>query len=350
MITKIFFNLGAVLMIFFSFSAHAEYSHLGSEAEQRAAESWNKNHPHPNHLDWKVLRPFGEAEKTGFVAITAENNFELPALREAIAKNLPPDVTLVVYVTTAQQAAGVQKVLGAFLNSDRLKFLKVPATGDRLWARDALPFPVYFAPGSTFGLVASRYPQNFDPNPAVADAFGLPMVRTQQFFRGGNLLFDVDAHCFAENVNEVAYLKQPSRFFKDYFGCASITLLKHEGGIGDIDERIKILNDHRVLTDNDNYARIFQGLGYDVRRIPSTGFNGETYMNTLLVNGTIFVPQMGLASDSAAVRSYRDLGFTAVPVFTKSLADRGDGNIHCVTMNYPPGTFRASTEGDNFIE
>jgi hypothetical protein len=236
-----------------------------------------------------------------------------------------------------------------------LKFLTVPAGDDEVWGRDSLPFPVYLQPptGSStpvLGLVASLYPQNFDPNEAVDKAFGIPMTNTQQYFRGGNLLFDLKANCFAENANEVADLSDPQSFFKQYFGCATVTLLDHAGGLGDIDERLKFLEGNKVLTDNDGYANILKGRGYDVYRIPQTGADRETYMNTLLVNGTLFVPQMGIASDQAAIKAYQDLGFKTVPVYTRSMADDGDGNIHCVTMNYPPATFTPSSRGPQFVE
>jgi agmatine/peptidylarginine deiminase len=62
-------------------------------------------------------------------------------------------------------------------------------------------------------------------------------------------------------------------------------------------------------------------------------------MNTLLVNGTVFVSPNGTATDADALEAYRALDPTAIPVFTREMAEQGHGNIHCVTMNYPPGSF-----------
>lgn len=73
-------------------------------------------------------------------------------------------------------------------------------------------------------------------------------------------------------------------------------------------------------------------------------------MNALVVNGTAFVPQMGLSSDARALDAYRAVGLKPVGVYTKDLADYGEGNIHCVTMNYPKGTFTESTLGPEFVE
>jgi hypothetical protein len=145
-------------------------------------------------------------------------------------------------------------------------------------------------------------------------------------------------------------MNDPTGFFTQYFGCSSVALLKQEGGIGDIDERVKFLGDQNVLTDNDNYAAIFKSKGYTVHMIPRTGDEFETYMNTLYVNGTIFVPQMGIASDKAALDAYRALGFNPVGVVTRSMADNGHGNIHCATMNYPPGSFTPSLQGPDFVQ
>jgi hypothetical protein len=338
--------------------AHAAvvtHSHLGTRAQQDKARQWNRGYMSPmaEKVDWQVDHPFSETETTGYVAISSDDDFELPDLRAAIAKNLPANTTLIIYVADAGEVDGLKQKYSADLG-DRLKFVVVPenADADPIWARDSLPFPVYMKSqdGKTFGLVNSLYPQDFEPDAAVAKALSLPMVATHQYFRGGNLLIDSQHNCFAENVNEVADLNDPQSYFKNYFGCNSVNLLAQEGGIGDIDERIKFMDGMNALTDNDAYAKILQDKGYTVHRIPSTGADDETYMNTLLVNGTIFVPQMGIAADKKALDAYNALGLKAVGVMTKQLADDGLGNIHCVTMNYPPGTFTASLRGPDFVE
>ena len=339
--------------------AHAEKlarpSHLSTPAQREVARQWNRSFRQPlEGKAWPVARPFREAEVSGYVAIAGDSNYELPALREAIAKNLPANATMVIYIAAAGAAADLKAQYGKYLG-DRLKFLVVPedSGADPIWARDSLPFPVYLnsQEGKTSaGLVDSIYPQNFEPDGAFAKALELPMVATNQYYRGGNLQIDSQSNCIAENASEVADLKDPQTFFKQYFGCASVNLLKQEGGIGDIDERLKFLDGMMALTDNANYAAQLTQLGYTVVRIPSIDAEYETYMNTLLVNGTVFVPQMGLDSDKDALQAYEALGLKAVGVKTKALADEGLGNIHCVTMNYPPGVFTASVRGADFLE
>jgi hypothetical protein len=343
-----------VVLMLSSFSAFAANKHLGTPEQQRQAVEWNKGFMMPMSKtsgNWTAVRPFSEIETTGYVAIAGDDDFEMPDLRLAIAQNLPANASLIVYISIQSDANSIKAKLGQYLG-DRLKFLVVPESrnSDPIWARDSLPFPVYTS-ASTMGMVDSIYPQSFEPDAAVDQALGnVPMVSTHQYFRGGNLLYDLDGNCFSEDVNETAGLQDPQQFFTQYFGCKTVTLLKQEGGIGDIDERIKFLSGKVALTDDQTYAKLLTSKGYQVSMIPSTGADDETYMNTLVVNGTIFVPQMGIAADADAVAAYNKLGFKAVGVYTKELAVEGDGNIHCVTMNYPPGTFAASVRGSDFVE
>lgn len=345
-----YFTLMVLAVISSATFAAGKNTHLGTSEQQAAAIKWNRGHMRLlSDLNWQVQRPFSEIEKTGYVAISGDDIFELPQLREAIAKNLPADVTLVVYVGSNADVSALKADLGGALG-DRLKFLLVEEdfNADPIWARDSLPFPVHMQSG--FGLVNSLYPQSFEPDQDFQKALGYEMTSTGEYFRGGNLLFDMDGNCFSENVNETAGLNNPQQYLTQYFGCKSVTLLNQRGGIGDIDERIKFLTGKDVLTDDRDYADILAQKGYTVHMMPSTGRDDETYMNTLYVNGTVFVPQMKLPSDQSALDAYRALGMNPVGVVTKQMADQGAGNIHCVTMNYPPGSFVASPLGGDFIQ
>ena len=329
-------------------------THLGSIAQRQRAGAWNRAHSQPGMMrplgvTGTPFRPFSEIEETGYVAISGESEWELDDLRLAIVKNIPAPTVLVVYVNNTALASRLRSQYAKYLGPDRLKFLLVPRGSDEIWGRDALPFPVYLTPNS-FGLVDSIYPQNFEPDAAFSRSLSLPMRKTNLVFRGGNLLLDLDGNCFAENVNEVAELQDATTFLKTYFGCRSVTLLPFNGGIGDLDERLKFLTGKDVLSDDASYAKILEAKGYRVHPIPSTGARMETYMNTLYVNGTIFVPQMGIKADGDALDAYRALGMKPVGVITKRLADEGNGNIHCLTMNYPVGTFVQSTRGADFVQ
>lgn len=349
------------LILPFAFNAGAEgpsparQSKLGTPAQQQRARQWNRDFSAniQSEITGTALKPFNEIETTGFVAISGEEAYELKGLREAIAKNLPEEVSLIIYVDSAADVARLKPLYSPYLG-ERLKFLMTPAGGNPIWARDSLPFPVYLKSSTestpAFGLVDSIYPQRFEPDAQFGKALAQPVSKTGAYFRGGNLLLDDQANCFAEIANEVEALSDPKGFIKQHFGCATVTLLEQQGGIGDVDERIKFLAGKEVLTDNNSYAKILKDMGYNVHRIPTTGAYYETYMNTLVVNGTMFVPQMGIAADEAALKAYRELGFKAVGVYTKTMANNGNGNIHCVTMNYPPGTFTPSATHEDFVE
>jgi hypothetical protein len=340
-----------------SAQAVVNVSKLGSAEQQKAALEHNKRFSAEQMMsvakpNWNVDRPFSEIEQTGFVAISGEDTLELPELREAIAKNLPDGVTLVVYVSSQSEAKRLKPRYDKYLNPDQLKFLVVPMGGywsNPIWGRDSLPFPVYLKDGK-IGLVDSGYPQDFEPDQAFKRALGLPMTSSGYVFRGGNLLLDLDANCWLENANEIVGVDDPDRFLQENFGCKTVTLLRQDGGIGDIDERIKFLEGREALTDSTGYAKILRDSGYNVRMIPRMNAKYRTYMNTLLVNNTIFVPQMGVSSDQDALDAYKSYGFNPVGVYTRGLADEGHGNIHCTTMNYPPGTFIQSKRGYDFVE
>lgn len=337
--------------------ARVNFTKLGTPEQQLQAYQHNKTVSARQRLsqmgkqNWDVTKPFSEIETTGFVAISGDDSLDLPRLREAIAKNLPPNVTMIIYIENAREAAALKSQYGKYLNDDQLKFLVVPMSywSNPIWGRDSLPFPVYLQ-NKAVGLVDSGYPQNFEPDPAFEQALGLPMTDSGYVFRGGNLLFDLEANCWAENANEILGVDDPDSFFKENFGCKTVNMLPQDSGIGDIDERIKFLTGKEALTDSNSYAQKLRAKGYNVRMIPRINAEFETYMNTLVVNGTIFVPQMGISSDQAALDAYRAIGFTPVGVFTKNLADDGHGNIHCTTMNYPPGAFTQSKRGYDFVE
>jgi agmatine/peptidylarginine deiminase len=47
------------------------------------------------------------------------------------------------------------------------------------------------------------------------------------------------------------------------------------------------------------------------------------------------VPQFGRAEDAEALAVYRRLGFRTIGLDARSVAHKGRGAIHCLTMNYP---------------
>lgn len=68
--------------------------------------------------------------------------------------------------------------------------------------------------------------------------------------------------------------------------------------------------------------------------------NGEvsiaSYMNFLIVNGAVILPQCGDENDALAARQVQEMfpDREVVPVQTREVAF-GGGNIHCITQQQP---------------
>ena len=69
--------------------------------------------------------------------------------------------------------------------------------------------------------------------------------------------------------------------------------------------------------------------------LPNTKFGHETYANSLLVNGTLFMPVYDKPTDEEAIKVYEGQGLKVVTVNTSTLSNKGLGSIHCITMGYP---------------
>ena len=196
--------IATLILILSTPMAFADFGrHQGTPEQRRAASQWNRTHSPFVKMSrsWNVAKPFVEFETSGFVAITGDNAFELPDLREAIAKNLPSNATLVIFVGDRSDVPALKNLYSKYLGSDRLKFLVVPMSyySNPIWGRDSLPVPVVMqqpagAATPAYGLVDSIYPQNFEPDSAVAQAMGYGMTETGLYFRGVNLLADENAN------------------------------------------------------------------------------------------------------------------------------------------------------------
>ena len=61
-----------------------------------------------------------------------------------------------------------------------------------------------------------------------------------------------------------------------------------------------------------------------------------SYMNFLITNNAIILPQYGDENDALAVQQAQEMfpGYTIEPVMTTEIA-YGGGNIHCITQQMP---------------
>ncbi|MBY0386083.1 agmatine deiminase family protein [bacterium] len=215
------------------------------------------------------------------------------------------------------------------------------------WSRDNLPLPVWES--SQFALVDARYYYNFEPDVFFQNLFGVNLSSHKYFYEGGNFMANARGDCLVVNrkkaypggVSDTAAI--PDDVFKSLYGCKNLIRLKHLKGIGHADEVVKFMSDDVVFTDTPEYVAQLEKAGFQVVLLPEADLNYETYINSLLVNDTIFVPVFGESNDQKAIDAYKKLGLKVVPINTRALATGGQGGIHCITMNYPPSPIKNIT-------
>jgi len=281
-----------------------------------------------------LLRPFADYEDTGFVFMSAFDAFGANDLKRTIAARLPPNVTLILY-GYSNAPADRQKVLAdysRFVPAERLRYVAFKRARNMFWSRDAMPVPLLDETGA-LAVTDAKYFGGFEPDAAVAALFGARLISHPFRFEGGNLMANHVGDCV---IVESRHTRQMTdALFAGQYGCRVVTRLPKRGGIGHIDERARFVNATTLVSDTDEYVDAFSRRGFTAVRLPRPRAGNETYVNVFLVNGTAFVPQFGRAEDAVAMDVYRRLGFAVVGVAAKSLAARGRGLLHCLTMNYP---------------
>lgn len=315
----------------------AEFENFSSELNASTSRSTN-------------VVPFAEYEKTGYIFFN-DDDFRGHAknIKEAIARNLPKDVTLVVYSTTgsANYLKRLKRRYAQIINESRLIVLKIPKTGSSdFWTRDNLPVPVWTE--GQFTLVDAQYYYNFEPDSFLTNLFSTIMTEHPYFFEGGNFIANSRGECIVVNrkkaypggVSDTAAI--PDSIFRNQYGCKKLTRFKHLKGIGHADEVVKFMSDDVIVTDTHQYVDQLEALGYEVHMLPEPDLNYETYVNSLQVNNVLFVPKFGEGGDQKAVKIYQNINpkLKIITLPTRGLATRGQGGIHCITMNYPPATMK----------
>ena len=310
--------------------------HALSSSERAAAEKQNefaRRNPRSDEERSKVFRPYAEYETAGYVIFSDADDYNSGTIRREIAKNLPSDMQLVVLSRTESQAAEARTYFSNFISPSRLHSVVTPV-GDTFWARDSSPEPVFIgtAQNPKLGLVETRHRNGDKIARQVGPFFSAPVTRSDYAYPGGNFLADRNGNCFA-----VQDIYPPEAEIKRLYGCKTVTLFPRAHGIGHVDETLKILSDTEALTDVPQYAEVLQELGFRVSILPRPrGNSNGTYANSLLVNGTVFLPVYGVPEDQTAIEMYRSYGLRVVPLRSNSLSEYGLGSIHCITMSYPP--------------
>ncbi|MCC2680146.1 MAG: hypothetical protein K0R29_2722, partial [Pseudobdellovibrio sp.] len=280
-------------------------------------------------VDW---RPAPEISDYKFVLLSSEAGFsEAANLRYTIAKNLPEGVKLVLLVSNSN-AERVKQVYSQYISPDRLILAKDTSIEGGFWARDSFPYPVVNGQGQ-LSLVGAKYYRTFRSSPAVAASLGLNMVRPNFTFVGGNLMADENGVCFT--IDSYRKFTTTENDLLNVYGCKTVHVLKRYSGIGDVDEVVKTMGNNVILTNTPEYVNDFKSWGYTVVMMPAVPNSYRTYVNSLVVGKTVFMPTYGISTDAQAKKVYEDLGYTVVGIPSNTLSDDMHGSVHCQTMAYP---------------
>ncbi len=293
------------------------------------------------------VRPFFEYGETGYLVFSDDDYGGIARdMKKQIAQNLPAGVGLIIYTQSSNKNYHQQllNTYAAYMPRERIRIAPVPRSGaNDFWSRDNTPVPVFSAGARS--LVDALYYYNFEPDDFFGRLFNAPVAKHRYFFEGGNMVANALGDCIVVNrrqsypggVSDTAAI--PDEVFLNKYGCHSLTRLPHLKGIGHSDEVVKFMSDNVIVTDTHQYVQTLQQKGFQVVLLPEPDLDYETYVNSLQVNDVLYVPVFGERGDAAAVEAYRRVNpaLKIVTINSRRLATQGQGGIHCITMNYPPG-------------
>ncbi len=292
-------------------------------------------------LSTTTASAFAEYQETGYLIFSSNYAFSSRNAKLTMAKHLPEGVQLVVFTgsNSSNEATRIKKEFSEVLDESRITVVYMPGASRGFWARDSVPVPVFRRAAAenaveVFTVVDARY-SRFEQDARFSNLFQAEMTQYNYYYEGGNFIANAKNECLI--VNKTATAKMPDSIFKDHYGCKVLTRLPHVKGIGHADESVKFIDDKTVLTDEVSYIPLLEDRGYKVIQLPRPNRHYETYVNSLLINGTIYVPIFDEEGDEQALQIYRDLGFDKViGINTQVLSNQGLGSLHCITMGYPP--------------
>jgi hypothetical protein len=313
-----------------------------SAASDFVAELFRPFKKQARSLDIQRL-PFAEYHEVGYVIFNDGDDYNSLAAKKLIAKNLPEGVTLVVY-TGSLNKDYQKKLFNLFsqeISPDRLKVIYLPMGARGFWARDGIPVPTWTLEetgAKKFSVVDAVYYHGFEPDREVSELFSAELIKHNYYHEGGNFLANSRGECLIVDNERAARI--PDLTFKEKYGCQKTIRFPHTKGIGHIDETVKLINDNLAITDDGEYAQILQANGFQVQMVPRPQNEYETYVNSLYVNGTLFLPTFSREGDKDAIKLYESFGYKVVSLDSWSLSNNGLGSIHCITMAYPPVSFK----------
>ena len=305
-----------------------------------------------------VKRPIAEYEDTGYLMFYDIADFNSADVKAKLIENLPTDVTAIIYTDLEDQKEleGLYRYYSELApNPNQVKIISIPnpviqdpeygeVLPNGFWARDAIPVPVIQmanmsplrALSERFTVVDAKYYHFYEQDQVFADYYSAALLSHNYYFEGGNFMVNAKGDCLVINTEATEIV--PNNIFSRTYGCSNLVRLPYLKGIGHADESVKFISDDHVLTDDVRYKRILEGKGFKVTMLPRAKRDYETYVNSLLINGTVWVPTYQQKTDAEALQVYKDLGFKVIAADSSLLSNEGAGSIHCITMTYPKTT------------
>ncbi len=281
-------------------------------------------------------RPFSELESAGFLFFSVDEDFDSLSAKQEMIKNLPDGVEMVLYADPGSSKADIMRDFGGLIAPERLHIIELRNASQGFWSRDGMPVPALSTEGS-LDLVDAKYYYSFEPDKEVAKYLKAGLLKHSYNFEGGNFMTNDNGACIVVNNDETQAI--PDSAFSSFYGCKNLLRLPFIKGIGHADESVKFVGTNLVLTDSTEYKKLLEAHGYQVKMLPRPSNEYETYVNSLLVNGTIYVPIFNQKTDDEALNVYREVGLKVVGIPTVSLSNDGEGSLHCITMTYPKLNF-----------
>lgn len=292
-----------------------------------------------------TIRPFAEYEPVRYMVMSAAFDHQTLEIKKQILRELPPEVQPIIFTKGKYDRDWqvFQQELGEAATK-KMIYINISVAGEGFWPRDSMPYPI--VKNGSLELVDAPYYPGFEPDEVVAKTIGVKKMSKHKYeLEHGNFVANRLGTCVV--VQETFAARAPDSIFISAYGCKEVIRLPFIVGIGHADEVVKFMADDVVLTNHPDFESIFKAKGFKVLRLPEAKlpealvkrgvFPQRSYVNSLLVNGTVFVPVFGSDKDAdeEAIRVYQSLGLKVVPVQSAYVSDYGGGALHCLSMTYP---------------
>ncbi len=340
-----------------------------TEAEKLIWKEYLNNYPTDKGTapPAEIPRTPGEWEEAQGVVITWANYTSV--LRE-IVRYARESVTVYIICSNITNVQNFLTAGGVSLAN----IVFIQAEYNSVWVRDYGPQSIYLKGTNQLAIVDWVYnrPRPLDDEipSVIADTLGLPIYQmtlnpNRLVATGGNLMFDGFEKGFSSKLildeNSSLTNAQVDTLAKKYWGTRTyvkMNTLPYDG-IHHIDMHMKLLDEETLMVGQypqgvadgpqieANLAYVlanFQtpyGRPYKVVRIPMpaspSGYYPPssyyyTYTNSVILNGTVLVPQYGLSQDQEALNIYAAAmpGYNIVGINSSSTIS-ASGSIHCIT-------------------